>query len=178
MRTGKLSVNEIKIKNRQMIYQHIRAHGPVSKQDIVVALQLSLPTVTQNLEYLKEHGLIDDSQQIKNTGGRNATAYTYIKDAKQAMGVYISAHHMNVVALDLAGGNANADAGTADGDSVICLTGSHGPSNLLSENRIITAFAGICSKINNLIALCFHICLYLILQIHCRMIVSHSYLHR
>ena len=104
MRTGKLSVNEIKIKNRQMIYQHIRAHGPVSKQDIVVALQLSLPTVTQNLEYLKEHGLIDDSQQIKNTGGRNATAYTYIKDAKQAMGVYISAHHMNVVALDLAGG--------------------------------------------------------------------------
>ena len=87
-----------------MIYQHIRAHGPVSKQDIVVALQLSLPTVTQNLEYLKEHGLIDDSQQIKNTGGRNATAYTYIKDAKQAMGVYISAHHMNVVALDLAGG--------------------------------------------------------------------------
>ena len=87
-----------------MIYQHIRAHGPVSKQDIVVAVQLSLPTVTQNLEYLKEHGLIDDSQQIKNTGGRNATAYTYIKDAKQAMGVYISAHHMNVVALDLAGG--------------------------------------------------------------------------
>ena len=74
MRTGKLSVNEIKIKNRQMIYQHIRAHGPVSKQDTVVALQLSLPTVTQNLEYLKEHGLIDDSQQIKNTGGRNATA--------------------------------------------------------------------------------------------------------
>ena len=86
-----------------MIYQHIRSHGPVSKQDIVVALQLSLPTVTQNLENLKERGLIDDSQQIKNTGGRNATAYTYIKGAKQAIGVYISAHHMNVVALDLAG---------------------------------------------------------------------------
>lgn len=103
MGTGKLSVNEIKIKNRQMIYQYIRAHGPVSKQDIVFALQLSLPTVTQNLEYLKEQGLIDDSQQIKNTGGRNAAAYTYIKGAKQAIGVYISAHHMNVVALDLAG---------------------------------------------------------------------------
>ncbi len=103
MGTGKLSVNEIKIKNRQMIYQHIRSHGPVSKQDIVVALQLSLPTVTQNLEYLKEQGLIDDSQRIKNTGGRNATAYTYIKSFKKAIGVYISAHHMNVVALDLSG---------------------------------------------------------------------------
>lgn len=40
MAAEKLSVNEIKIKNRQMIYQHIRMHGPVSKQDIVVALQL------------------------------------------------------------------------------------------------------------------------------------------
>ncbi len=103
MTTGKLSVNEIKIKNRQMIYQYIRAHGPVSKQDIVVALQLSLPTVTQNLEYLKEQGLIDDSQRIKNTGGRNAAAYTYVKDAKQAIGVYISAHHICTVALDLSG---------------------------------------------------------------------------
>lgn len=103
MGTGKLSVNEIKIKNRQMIYQYIREHGPVSKQDIVIALQLSLPTVTQNLEYLKEQGLIDDSRRIRNTGGRNATAYTYVKGAKQAIGVYISAHHMNVVALDLAG---------------------------------------------------------------------------
>lgn len=103
MGTGKLSVNEIKIKNRQMIYQYIRSHGPVSKQDIVIALQLSLPTVTQNLEYLKEQGLIDDSRRIRNTGGRNATAYTYVKGAKQAIGVYISAHHMNVVALDLAG---------------------------------------------------------------------------
>lgn len=99
----KLSVNEIKIKNRQMIYQYIRANGPVSKQDIVVALQLSLPTVTQNLEYLKEQGLIDDSHRIKNTGGRNATAYTYIESAKQSIGVYISAHHINAVALDLSG---------------------------------------------------------------------------
>lgn len=103
MVTERLSINEIKIKNRQMIYQYIRAHGPVSKQDIVIALQLSLPTVTQNLEYLKEQGLIDDSQQIKNTGGRNAVAYTYVKGAKKAIGVYISAHHICTVVLDLSG---------------------------------------------------------------------------
>lgn len=103
MAAEKLSVNEIKIKNRQMIYQHIRMHGPVSKQDIVVALQFSLPTVTQNLEYLKEQGLIDDSQTIKNTGGRNAVAYTYVKSAKQAIGVYASAHHICTAALDLSG---------------------------------------------------------------------------
>lgn len=99
----KMIANDIKIKNRQLIYQFIRAQGSVSKQDIVFGLQLSLPTVTQNLQYLKVHGLIDDSQKIKNTGGRNATAYTYIEDAKAAIGIYISAHHMNGVAVDLSG---------------------------------------------------------------------------
>ncbi len=103
MRTEKISVNEIKIRNRRMIYQYIRAHGPVSKQELVIGLKLSLPTVTQNLGYLKEQGLIDDSRWIENTGGRNAAAYTCIGDARLAIGVYLTAHHMNAVAMDLSG---------------------------------------------------------------------------
>ncbi len=99
----KLSASEIKLQNRQMVYRYIRENGPVSKQDIVVALQLSLPTVTQNLEYLKKQGLIDASRKIKHTGGRNATAYTYIKNAKTAIGVSLTANHMSVVAVDLSG---------------------------------------------------------------------------
>ena len=69
----------------------------------MVALQLSLPTVTQNLEYLKEQGLIDTSQKIKNTGGRNATAFSYVKDAKAAIGVYITSQHMSAVAVNMSG---------------------------------------------------------------------------
>lgn len=99
----KLSSNEIKIKNRQRIYQYIRMNGTVSKQDLVVALQLSLPTVTQNLEYLKQTALIDASKKITNTGGRNATAFSYLKKAKLAIGIYITAHHMNAVAVNLSG---------------------------------------------------------------------------
>ena len=100
MSREKISPSEIKLKNRQMIYQYVRTNTSVSKQDIVVALQLSLPTVTQNLDYLKKQNLIDTSRKIKNTGGRNATAYTYIKEAKMAIGVYITAHHINAVAVD------------------------------------------------------------------------------
>lgn len=99
----KLSSNEIKIKNRQRIYQYIRFNGPSTKQDLVVALQLSLPTVTQNLDYLKKRSLIDGSKKITNTGGRNATAFTYLQRAKMAIGIYITAHHMNGVAVDLSG---------------------------------------------------------------------------
>lgn len=103
MEIEKLSSNEIKIKNRQLIYQFIRSNEQASKRDIVMGLDLSLPTVTQNLEYLKSQKLIDTSSKIKNTGGRNATAYKYIPDAKAAIGVYLTAHHMNAVALDLSG---------------------------------------------------------------------------
>lgn len=103
MKEEKLSPNEIKRKNRQMIYHYIRKYEPVSKQDIVIALQLSLPTVTQNLEYLKGRKLIDGSNKIKNTGGRNAAAYTYVKGAKAAVGVYLTGHHLSAVAVDLSG---------------------------------------------------------------------------
>ena len=81
MSTEKISANEIKTKNRQIIYNYIRERGSVSKQEIVVDMQLSLPTVTSNLEFLKKNRLIDTSGKIKNTGGRTATAFSYIKNA-------------------------------------------------------------------------------------------------
>lgn len=95
--------NNIKVKNRQKIYQYMRTHKMVSKQDLVVALKLSLPTITQNLEYLKEQGLIDTSKKIKNTGGRNATAYSCIENTKLAIGVYLTKAHITVIAVDLFG---------------------------------------------------------------------------
>lgn len=103
MNDTKLSPNKIKMQNRQKIYQFIQEEVSVSKQDIVVGLQLSLPTVTQNLEYLKSQHLIDASKKIKNTGGRNATAYSCIKNAKMAIGIYLTGHHINAVVVDLTG---------------------------------------------------------------------------
>jgi len=103
MNKKKIASSEIKTKNRQMIYGFIRENQSVSKQDIVFGLQLSLPTITQNLQHLEQQGLIDSSDKIKHTGGRNATAYASIKDAKAALGVYLTANHINVVAVDLFG---------------------------------------------------------------------------
>ena len=55
------------MKKSQLIYQYIREQGAVSKQDIVIGLGLSLPTITQNLNNLAELGLIDTSKKISNT---------------------------------------------------------------------------------------------------------------
>lgn len=103
MSTEKIRTNQIKAKNRQLIYRYIREHGSVSKQEIVVDLQLSLPTVTSKLDFLRKQGLIDTSGKIKNTGGRNATAFTYIKNARMAIGVDITAGHITAVAVNLSG---------------------------------------------------------------------------
>lgn len=109
MSTEKISANEIKAKNRQNIYHYIRERGCVSKQEIVVDMQLSLPTVTSNLDFLKKQGLIDTSGKIRNTGGRSATAFSYIKNARMAIGIDITANHITAVAVDLSGDIASME---------------------------------------------------------------------
>ncbi|MCP1103720.1 putative NBD/HSP70 family sugar kinase [Aequitasia blattaphilus] len=96
-------LNERLTRKSQQIYHFIRKHGSVSKQDIVIGLKLSLPTVTQNLQYLTDMELVDTSKKILNTGGRNATAYTYIRSTRMAIGVYLTSNHISVVAVDLSG---------------------------------------------------------------------------
>lgn len=87
----------------QQIYHYIRTHKSVSKQDIVLGLKFSLPTITQKLQYLEQMNLIDTSKKIQNTGGRNATAYSYVKNARVAIGMYLTGHHINCVAVNLSG---------------------------------------------------------------------------
>lgn len=53
------------MRKSQLIYQYIREQGAVSKQDIVIGLGLSLPTITQNLNNLAELGLIDTSKKYQ-----------------------------------------------------------------------------------------------------------------
>jgi len=96
------TTSEIKIQNRQLIYHYIRNHNPVSKQDLVVRLGLSLPTVTQNVQYLEKENLIN-TLKTKKTGGRDAAAYSYKKDGRLAIGIYMTGNHLSVVCVDLSG---------------------------------------------------------------------------
>lgn len=99
-----MNIVDIKQNNRKKIYFYIRKNRFATKQDIAYDLQLSLPTVTQNLEYLTKCGLINSSQKLANkSGGRNPTAYSYIADAKVAVGLDITRHSINSVIVDLDG---------------------------------------------------------------------------
>lgn len=103
--TKKIDSSRIKQQNRDLVYRFIRDQRQASKQDIVAGLRLSLPTVTQNLNFLLEQGLIDASRQIHNTGGRNATAFSVKAKARMAIGLNLTGHHMNAVSVDLLGRN-------------------------------------------------------------------------
>lgn len=103
MATQKTTSLEIKRMNRNRIYNLIKQQGSLSRQDLVYRLQLSLPTITQNLLELKEEGLVCESGSFGNTGGRRATAYSIVGDAKIAIGLDITKHHISVVAIDLNG---------------------------------------------------------------------------
>lgn len=94
---------ETKKDNRNMIYRFIREKEAVSKQDIAYGLNLSLPTVTQGLEYLLERKLIGSEGRIKNTVGRNAVAYSYLKNARVAAGLDLTLHHIRGVLVNLSG---------------------------------------------------------------------------
>ncbi|MDR0269403.1 ROK family protein [Paenibacillus sp.] len=93
----------IKEFNRNRIYKLLRQKQNLSKQDIVQHLQISLPTVTQNLNYLLQEKLIAKTGSIGNTGGRNAQVYSYISDAKMAIGLDITRNHITTVVVDLNG---------------------------------------------------------------------------
>ncbi|MFV0412054.1 MAG: ROK family protein [Oscillospiraceae bacterium] len=94
---------EIKKVNRSNIYRFILRNGKVSKQQILQQLQLSLPTVTQNIEELQKEGLVAECGSIGNTGGRRAKCFCANLKAKAAIGLDITKNHIACVVVDLSG---------------------------------------------------------------------------
>ena len=70
-------------RTRSSIYHYLyAAPSPCSKQQIANDLNLSLPTVYQNLSELLEAGLIDYTGAQRSSGGRPAKQLSVIPDAR------------------------------------------------------------------------------------------------
>lgn len=93
----------LKGKNRNNVYKLIYDSNGISKQDIAQILNLSLPTVSQNLTELKEKGLIGEYGTFESTGGRKARIIRAINDAKLALGLDITSNHISLVLVDMQG---------------------------------------------------------------------------
>lgn len=102
MENLKPTATERRQQTRSDIYRYIfHSQEPVSKQQIARTLDISLPTVYQNLTELEQAGLVKIGKVNKSTGGRPPAAYIAVGDIKFALGVSVSANHIRILASDL-----------------------------------------------------------------------------
>ncbi len=101
MKTGRVNSIEVKKINRKTIYNFLYMRAPVSIQEIAYSLNMSLPTVTQNIKELSERGLLIDTGLFESTGGRKAKAISFNSKAKYAVGLDITRNHVGIVVIDL-----------------------------------------------------------------------------
>lgn len=99
-RTGEV---ETKSENKQSVFRYILNHGSATRQELYTGLGLSLPTIKQALEFLEVSRLIAVSGTVRNTGGRNASAYSVLNGGFHAIGVYLAQRHISAVCVDLSG---------------------------------------------------------------------------
>lgn len=93
---------ELRRQNRNRVFRYIYAsETPVTKQDVAQSLNLSLPTVGQNLKELQEVGLLETQGTFDSTGGRKPRAIGVASGVKCSVGIMISLYHIHIVCIDL-----------------------------------------------------------------------------
>lgn len=98
----RLSNIEVKKMNRNSILQYMLKAEAVPKNSIAGDIRLSIPTVTQGLKDLEDIGLVREEGMLDSMGGRKAMSYQCVKDARVALGIDITANHINIVIINLA----------------------------------------------------------------------------
>lgn len=101
--TEKITTTDVKRFNKNRIFRLIHYSDKISRQEIADILQLSLPTVNQNLKLLLEINLIEFVGNFESTGGRKAQAITVNGMSKCAVSVNISDSGIKVALVDLKG---------------------------------------------------------------------------
>jgi predicted NBD/HSP70 family sugar kinase len=99
----RITAADVKRMNKNRIFRLIHYADKISRQEIADVLQLSLPTVNQNLKLLTQDNLIDFVGNFDSTGGRKAQAITVKPMSKCAVGVNISNDSVKVSLINLKG---------------------------------------------------------------------------
>lgn len=92
---------EVKRQNRNRVFRYIKSKRRTSMPDIATALDMSVPTVLQNVKELRETGVICEAGEFESTGGRKAKAVSSVYDARYAVGIEITRNHIGLVLTDI-----------------------------------------------------------------------------
>lgn len=97
MNRDKKSVNKTKI------LRFIKEAGETSKVEIARELNLSMPTVLQNVKELMAEQLVQEVGEYESTGGRKAKALALNATSGYAAGLDITANHISMVLVSMNG---------------------------------------------------------------------------
>lgn len=103
MTSTKVTTHELKKMNRSKVYQFIYDKRETSRPEIAHTLQMSFPTITQNLNDLEAQELITWSGFQASSGGRKAQLLSCNPVAKIAVGTELLEDEVRIVAVDLYG---------------------------------------------------------------------------
>ena len=94
---------DIKRLNRHNVFRYVYRNEKVSRPEIARALNMSMPTVLQNVKELLDCGLIREIGQFESTGGRKASMLARVPDTRVAVGIDITRSHIGFVLVNLTG---------------------------------------------------------------------------
>lgn len=103
MTENKLNNMDVKRNNRSRVYHLLYGHGPESLKNIAGILDMSMPTLLQNVKELKAENLIMDSGVKESTGGRRPKVIGCNFAAKVSVGLDITRNHAVFMLIDLKG---------------------------------------------------------------------------
>lgn len=103
MSQKKTNTSEIRKINRSVVFQYLYHHPHITKQELAMGCELSMPTVTLNLSDLLSMDLLETTGVKDSTGGRKARLLSVNPSAQYAVGANITAHHISAVLLNLYG---------------------------------------------------------------------------
>ena len=89
-------------QSRSGVYHYLyETRDFCTRQSLAKALDLSLPTIYQNLTELVDAGLVRYAGQSQSTGGRKASGLAIVPEARVAVGVAITEDRLRFSAADL-----------------------------------------------------------------------------
>lgn len=94
---------EVKKINKNIIYKYILEKDKISKLDIALGLNMSMPTVLHNVKELLKNNLVKEFGEFQSSGGRKAKAISIVADARLSIGIDITKNHISLVLVDLSG---------------------------------------------------------------------------
>ena len=103
MRTEPANNMDVKRRNRSNTLRCLLQCEKISQPELAQKLNLSWPTVLQNVKELSALGLVQEVGSYESTGGRKAKAYAPVLDARLAAGLDITQNHVGLVLVDLSG---------------------------------------------------------------------------